>query len=440
MKKLFLSLVFLFCSNVAHSYVLTPPECRFGHLLACVKSGKLEYIIIYNTIYWSDYTDIREIADNLPKDKPFPMVYLHSVGGSLDAAYLIGKIFRKHSVEVKTGNPITGDKYGKCISACVIIAAGAVKRNLVHIGLHSPSSHDDEGNKIIFPEEEYKELEKYLHEMGMDPRLYMMIKSTKNEELLQITYNPNLKGSEQYIVQFGFYQGPVEDEDNSGKPLIKFTHVLYGRESTVFAAMNGSTGALERLVDEYKFGTKDISKDKEREKIWLKIGAEQEDIKSLHNLGALYAEEKNNKTATPYFKRAAELGFAGSQNNYGWHLYKGIGIKRNKAEGVFWIIRAAEQGEPFAYGSLCEIYGAGDVFIPNNIEAMKWCRLAADNMPIGKARDAAVNILDKLASSMKDKDIHAANHTVDLWQPLKQTFYRMRDKDDNGKSVLKRYF
>ena len=150
--------------------------------------------------------------------------------------------------------------------------------------------------------------------------------------------------------------------------------------------------------------------------------------------------ERNERVAVPYFRRAAELGFGGSQNNYGWHLYKGSGVKQNKAEAVFWIVRAAEQGEPFAYGSLCEIYGAGDVFSRNDVEGMKWCRLAAELMPLGKARDDAVIFLDRFARKMTDKQIAEANLRVDLWQPLVQTDGTLKDKGDKSKPKQRKYF
>jgi TPR repeat protein len=439
MRKTVLAVFFLLFANAAQAYVLTPPECRFGKLVPCVKAGQLEYIVIYNTIQYSDYAEIRDIADNLPKGKPFPTVYLHSLGGSLDAAYGIGKIFHRHNVTVKSGNPITGDRYSKCISACVIIAAGATKRYLYHVGLHSPANYDENDNTTDLEEESYTELEKYLADMGMDPRLFMLIRATKYEDLLQLEYNPNQPGKDQYLVQLGFYQDEIIDEYRDEPSPVKYTHYIYGRASIVLAAMNGSRGAVRQLADEYTYGGEKVQPDIERAKVWLNFGAEQNDVSSLHNLGVQLVREKNGKAAVPYFRRAAELGFAGSQNNYGWHLYKGEGVKKNKAEAVYWIVRGAEQGEPFAYGSLCEIYGAADVFIKDDVEAMKWCRLAADNMPLGKARDTAVNFLDRFARKMNEQQIAEANKRVDVWRPLRQTATTLRDKDDNSK-VRKRYY
>jgi Sel1 repeat len=130
-----------------------------------------------------------------------------------------------------------------------------------------------------------------------------------------------------------------------------------------------------------------------------------------------------------------------SPRNYdGWHLYKGEGVKKNKAEAVYWIVRGAEQGEPFAYRSLCEIYGAADVFIKDDVEAMKWCRLAADNISLGKARDTAVIFMDRFARKMNEEQIAEANKRVDVWRPLRQTATTLRDKDDTSKVTRRRYF
>ena len=442
MRKLLLALAILFITNTANAYVLTPPECRFGKMLLCLKQDRLNYIVIYDGIQTSDYFEIKEIAENLKEGQKFPTVFLQSDGGSAFAGFEIGRIFRKYDVTVRSGNPISGDVYSKCASACVFIAAGATKRHLVHIGLHSPKIHNPKNEDDKITEESFLRIKSYLNEMGMDPRLYEMIKATKNEDMLEIEYAPSLEGKSQYIVQFGFHQGQTLDEDEPNKVEIKYTHRFYGKSSIVFAAMNGSSGALHQLVDLYTYGAEKQQPDDEKALGWLKIGAENDDLISLHNLGFRLEQKKHFKEAIKHYKRAAELGYAGSQNNYGWFLYTGQAGKRNKAEGAYWIVRAAEQGDDFAYGSLCEIYAAGDVFIPNDIEAMKWCRLAVDNMPLGKSRDTAVKLMDKFASKMKSEDVKIANDRVDVWRPLKQMPYTSLDKDykEDGEKVMKRYF
>lgn len=440
MKKIFLVILFLLLPQISQAYVITPPECQFGKMLQCVKKYRLDYVVIYDYIETEDYNALREIADNLNDGQEFPTVFLHSLGGEVNAAINIGRLFREFKVTVRTGDPVTGDVYSKCTSACVIAAAGAVKRYLVHVGLHSPGKFDEDDNLIEYPEKDYEKLKQYFDEMGMNPQLYYLIRNTPYKDLLEIEYNPNLKGQGQYLVDWGFYQGDVKTEDLEDKSPVKYTHYLKGKAATVNAALHGSRGALKKLYDEYYYGSEKQPIDLDKARVWLQIGAEQNDIFSLHNLGVWLSREKKTSQAVSYYKKAAYMGFAGSQNNYGWHLYKGDGVKQNKAEGVYWIVRAAEQGEPFAYGSLCEIYYAGDVFSVDKPEMMKWCRLATDKMPIGKARDLAVKILDKLAIKLTDDEIIAANLRVDMWQPLKQSPYLVMDKDEKKTKYLRKYY
>ena len=134
-----------------------------------------------------------------------------------------------------------------------------MRRTLPKFGGSLGSQAND--NIEDFPEEGFKELEQYLAEMGIDPLLFTLIRATKKEDLLDINYNPNQKGSDQYIVQLGFYQGETIAEDRDEPSTITYKHRLYDRAALVFAAMNGSSGALKRIVHEYIFGSDKIQPD-----------------------------------------------------------------------------------------------------------------------------------------------------------------------------------
>jgi TPR repeat protein len=136
------------------------------------------------------------------------------------------------------------------------------------------------------------------------------------------------------------------------------------------------------------------------------------------------------KKSAEYYLRAAKLGYSGSQNNVGWAYYKGDGIPRSIPDAVFWITRSADQGEPFAYGSLCEMHAAGDAFAKDDIEAFKWCRLAVDQEPEGHARDYDIELLQAYIHSMSEEDIKKGQAFADKWMPLKQTASRMGDVED----------
>jgi len=168
---------------------------------------------------------------------------------------------------------------------------------------------------------------------------------------------------------------------------------------------------------------------------WLELGAKQNDTWSLYNLGVHIQFGRGTpidlKRASNLYLRAARLGMGPAENNIGWNYYKAIGIKRSIADAVFWITRAAENGEPFGYGSLCEMYDAGDVFERNDIEAYKWCKLSVDNEPEGHAKMNDVLILSKYRKKLSLDDWNTGETLARNWKPLMKTLYSNgHDTDD----------
>ena len=155
---------------------------------------------------------------------------------------------------------------------------------------------------------------------------------------------------------------------------------------------------------------------------------------ALHNLAyvydiGLYRVPQDKEKAIAYYRKAAIGGFAGSQNNYGWRLYEGNGVKKNITEAVYWITRAVEQGEPFAYGSLASIMIETDVFNQDKIEIYKWLKLAVTFMPKGDTREKENSRLNELKAIMPFEDILEAEKRAENWQPLKQTYSLMREPE-----------
>ena len=97
---------------------------------------------------------------------------------------------------------------------------------------------------------------------------------------------------------------------------------------------------------------------------------------------------------------------------------------------MHWITRSADGGEPFAYGSLCEMHGAGDVFPYDKQDAYKWCKLAALEMPFGEARSLAVKILNRYIAKMTVDELSVCKASVESWQPLKVSRHRMGNVED----------
>lgn len=145
-------------------------------------------------------------------------------------------------------------------------------------------------------------------------------------------------------------------------------------------------------------------------------------------LGNGQGVKRDFKKAAAYYRKAAEMGFAGSQNNLGWGYYKGNGVPKNYGLAIYWITRSAEQGEPFAYGSLGEMRFYAHGFPADDVEAYKWLKLADNALPEGKAHEDNKRLLKTLEKRLESDDIKKGKSLVTAWRPLKQTRAVMGNK------------
>ena len=122
----------------AHAEIHVSWNCERGASReTCAAKGGLEYIYIYGDIDREVAQVISNIDGLLPINAKILKVYLNSGGGEIVSARHIGRILRRRGAEVTTFNALQPEYYAKCASACSIIAAGAVTRNLNSVGLHS---------------------------------------------------------------------------------------------------------------------------------------------------------------------------------------------------------------------------------------------------------------------------------------------------------------
>ena len=105
----------------------------------CMRQGGLKSIFIYDEIVTNDGHRFKSIDSEYPNDLPFPKVYVSSRGGDVLAAMEIGKVLRRRKASIEGRDLFFPDRPAMCASACVHIAAGAVDRQLDHIGVHRPS-------------------------------------------------------------------------------------------------------------------------------------------------------------------------------------------------------------------------------------------------------------------------------------------------------------
>jgi TPR repeat protein len=232
----------------------------------------------------------------------------------------------------------------------------------------------------------------------------------------------------------GFHMRVDNNAKSNGLPSNSL--VYYGEEDELLAgAERGDVTAMRELADVYLFGRGIARRNTTEGLKFLEMAADTGDLRSRHYLGVIlsngYASVTINKAvAAKHYKIAAEAGHAGSQNNLGFMYFKGEGVERSLSLAVYWVTRSAEQGEPFAYGTLGGMYVSGDVFPHDDVEAYKWLKLATTHMPRGGSRDDDAALLVTLTQHMTEQQIAEGERRAAAWHPLKQTSSPMRDKDD----------
>ncbi len=400
----------------------------------CAAKGGLEYIYIYGDID-SEVVQVMSTIDGLlPLNAKMSKVYLNSKGGGIVSARHIGRILRRRGAEVTTFNALQPEYFAECASACAMIAAGAVTRNLNNVGLHSGYTVERKnGKEIHFPLSEASTTldEDYFLEMGMSPRVNEISRETSSKDIAEFNYDPDQPLEEQEIFKLGFRMHPAAPEEAVRiKSLVKQSP----KDKLLEQFRKGDAIAAFKLAHYYLDGgdgTRDV-------KLGLQLlnrASARGNRAATHNLALAYdygnyGLEVDNKKAVSLYLIAAKLGFAASQNNLGWMYYIGEGTAKNISEAIYWITRAAEQGYPFAYGSLGTIRYEGNGFRRDYVEAYKWLTLAVRHMPEENTRDDEQSTLTKLIKLMTDKQIREGDAAVEHWDKTRQTRPNMKDKDN----------
>lgn len=96
---------------------------------------------------------------------------------------------------------------------------------------------------------------------------------------------------------------------------------------------------------------------------------------------------RNYDEALKWYRKAAEQGFAGAQNNLGSMYEQGLGLSKDEAEAARWYRKAAEQGNAYAQHSLGSMYWEGRGVPQHLVEAAAWIRRAAEQGHLGALRD-----------------------------------------------------
>lgn len=128
------------------------------------------------------------------------------------------------------------------------------------------------------------------------------------------------------------------------------------------------------------------------------------------------------------YRKSANDGFAGAQNNLGDLYESGRGVPKNTKSAVYWYTRAAERGEPTAYLSLATFLSEGDADVDTLVEALKFAYLAVAQLPIGKNKKAATAAALDIESRLPKEKVSVAKLLAKNWEPLYQETYTLGDK------------
>jgi hypothetical protein len=138
----------------------------------------------------------------------FKQLTIDSPGGNIDASMAIGRLLRTNRISILI------PKGGRCVSACVMIFAGAVSRLYANgkIGIHRPYLNQSMNSEVPAPdklrvgyEEMLRTMRTYLREMNVSERLADDMLKVAPADMRYLTHDD--------LDSYGLtYRDPVEQE------------------------------------------------------------------------------------------------------------------------------------------------------------------------------------------------------------------------------------
>lgn len=130
------------------------------------------------------------------------------------------------------------------------------------------------------------------------------------------------------------------------------------------------------LHEMYKEG-KGVLYDQKKSQHYLKKAAEGGDTNCQKDYAMLLLNQKNTEEAAKWFKKLADKGNTTGIYYLGYQLYKGMGIKQDKASGVDYLKKAASRGVTAAFRLLGEAYYNGEGVEQDYKTAVNYLKKAA---------------------------------------------------------------
>jgi TPR repeat protein len=162
-----------------------------------------------------------------------------------------------------------------------------------------------------------------------------------------------------------------------------------------------------RIATRYRTGT-DVAKNYTEAVHWYRKAAEQGYAGAQNNLAIMYEQglgvTKDQSEAIKWYRKAAEGQNPHAQHSLGRIYREGQGVPRDFTEAAKWILKSAEQGHHGAFNDIGKMYWKGLGVSQNNVLAYMWwklgtmygdkeserlCRMAAAKMTSGNVAKAA---------------------------------------------------
>lgn len=168
-------------------------------------------------------TDLPALQKLLPTIRNYA-ISLNSIGGDVATAMAIGRVLRRGEKSAVVGaNDV-------CVSACVLILAGATHRAIIggKVGIHRPYIGQDSATTTEQQKAQYAAIEKsvraYLSEMNVDSRLYDDMFRISPGSVKYLTSSElrayGLEGSDPYVEQ-SYYARRAKDLGISTQELLR---------------------------------------------------------------------------------------------------------------------------------------------------------------------------------------------------------------------------
>ncbi len=152
----------------------------------------------------------------------------------------------------------------------------------------------------------------------------------------------------------------------------------------------------------------------------------------IHNeaIHARWGDSPDPSLAARLYRKAADMGFAGSQNNLGDMYESGEALPRSDAAAAYWYARAAERGEPTAYMSLSTLLSRIAPDEEMLTEAAMFALLALRYLPPGHNSTVTATCFADLRARLPAASMERAKQKAMGWLPLFQEVNLLEDTPD----------